>query len=139
MKPTVCVDMDAVLASYTKWKGVDDIGNPLPGAVAFMRQLHRDGYEIVVHTTRLDTRVNPDRTAEQLRYLVKYWLDYWRIPFDRLEPKPLAVAYVDDRAVECRPMESDTAFEDALRKISRLVCRQTAAGDLPRTTEGETT
>ena len=50
-KPRVCVDLDGVLARFDGWAGKDSIGDPLPGALEFIRAL-REFSEIVVFTSR---------------------------------------------------------------------------------------
>lgn len=52
-KPTVAVDVDGVLADFSKgWQGADKIGNPLPGAKEFLLRLHNAGWKVVIFTTR---------------------------------------------------------------------------------------
>jgi adenylylsulfate kinase len=49
---TIAVDFDGVLAEYTGWRGDDHYGQPLPGALDFIRLLFAQGYKVHIFTTR---------------------------------------------------------------------------------------
>ncbi len=117
MKKIVCVDLDGVLADYRDgFKGIDHIGDPIDGAAAFTHALHEFA-RVVVFTTRC--KVYPEGTPgpdgvpevnrssqEVLAGKVKAWLDRHGFAYDEVyvgQGKPFAAAYVDDRAVVCRP------------------------------------
>lgn len=110
-RPVVAVDLDGVLAKYTGFIGPEHIEEPNQGAEKFLRMLS-EKYEVVVYTARYT-------------YVAKKWLDDWNLSqyvtdvnFCRINGsggKPVAIAYVDDRAV--RFMGS---FELALLDIDRL-------------------
>lgn len=120
---TVCVDLDGVLAKYHTWEGVGVIGDLLPGAKNFLEELHRRGWEILIHTTRLSPVVNPEHDPATLKRHVKDWLDIHGMPYDRLHTeagKPIAFAYVDDRAITCRPQCNSEAYREALRLCEAL-------------------
>jgi hypothetical protein len=128
-----------VLAQYDHWRGLDHIGAPLAGAVEFTRRLKSLGLNVVIHTTR----VNPDPqtsgrgdSCEALRRRVQAWLDEHGFACDDIftgQGKPLACAYVDDRAVPCRPQFwGPHEYEDACEGVSRLMKMQSAAGDPPQ-------
>jgi len=131
-KPRVCVDLDGVLAEYAGWQGIDFTGPPLPGAVDFTRKLSEFA-DVVVFTTRCSVEPHrvelgePTRPASDLapRLLqkVKYWLDKHKIAYAEIyigQGKPLASAYVDDRAVTCHPQRDPKAFDAALRRVRAL-------------------
>lgn len=103
---TVAVDFDGVLHPYTRgWTGpVPDDEDPMPGAEEFLAQLKADGYEIVVFSTRCSEQDGLEGTTNWLRQtnLMQY---ITRVTCE----KPIAVAYVDDRAV---PYKGD--FKDCL-------------------------
>lgn len=132
MSKAVAVDLDGVLAQYDGWEGLDDIGPPVPGAREFLELVREDlGLEVVVFTTRL----NPDpfnegeqrASPERLQAIVQGWLDKFDLPYDRVftgRGKPIAVAYVDDRAVLCKPHQSETPqgeWNAALAHINALL------------------
>ena len=115
-KKTVCVDLDAVLAEYKGWKGPTEIGPPLVGAAEFLRAL-RERFKVVVHTTRANDEVGLGATIE--------WLQQHGLEFDEVVGKPIAVAYVDDRSVSCRPMDllpefRKKAYDTALKRVAFL-------------------
>jgi hypothetical protein len=103
-KKTVAVDLDATLITYDKWVGQEHFGSPRPGAAEFMTAL-REKYRVVIHTTRTSCGPEVGRECgdtEELRHLVASWLDAHGIVYDEVwcrPGKPIAVAYVDDRAV----------------------------------------
>ena len=101
-KKTIAIDLDGTLASYSGWKGLEHIGDPLPGAQELIGRLIDEGFDVVLYTTRTNPDVNGG-TAEELAKLVQAWLD--RNGFDSrfriaLGGKPIAMMYIDDRAFE---------------------------------------
>lgn len=124
MKKTVAVDLDGVLARYDGWKGVDHIGEPIPGARAFVRVL-RQQFEVVVYTTRCNAELNREG-AELLRNRIRHWLEAHGFEYDHIhaeQGKPPATAYIDDRAVSCRPQDYENpvdAFADAIWEAREL-------------------
>ena len=123
MKKTVCVDMDAVLARYDGWHGVEVIGNPIPGAVEFTRTLSEIA-EVVIFTTRCNPEINKPEKAHLLRNRVAQWLDKHGFAYADIYigvGKPIASAYVDDRAVICRPQDDDGAYDHALNRVKTLL------------------
>jgi len=124
-KQSVCVDLDGVLARYEGWTGVEDIGKPIAGAKLFMQDLMKEFY-VIVFTTRASAQFNPGYSEEELKIFVEKWLNKHGIPYDSIytgRGKPLATAYVDDRAVSCAPMRVKNphlAFNNALWEVKRL-------------------
>ncbi len=118
MRPIICVDLDGVLAEYHGWKGIENIGEPIPGAVEFTRQLAQFA-RVIIYTTRTKEYLGnapappgaaePDRRlAIDLARIVAHWLVKHGFVYDDIyigQGKPFAVAYVDDRAVVCQPQE----------------------------------
>ena len=109
---TVAVDLDGVLAAYDFWRGKEHIGEPISGAHLFLTQLKLMGFNVTVHTSRQERHA--------MDY-VRAWLKENEMPYDELweaQGKPLAVAYVDDRGVECRPQEN--SMYDFARALDRV-------------------
>lgn len=123
MKKTVCVDLDGVLAKYDGWKGVEHIGDPIPGAVEFTKELSKIG-DVVIFTTRCNPEVNKPEKAHLLVNRVEAWLDEHGFEYAHVYAgvgKPIAVAYVDDRAVTCEPQTfALRAFRNALQAVKFL-------------------
>lgn len=122
-RKTVAVDVDGVLAKYDGWKGVDHIGDPLPGAVEFTRALS-EICDVLVYTTRCCEEINKPEKAHLLVNRVRAWLDRHGFAYAEIwsgQGKPIAVAYIDDRGISCRPQEDDAAFAVALQALKRLL------------------
>ena len=113
--PTVCVDLDGTLAQYDGWKGIHHIGDPITGSREFLSSIRAMPAFICIHTTRANTDAS--------RAIIETWLLNNHMPYDMVSigGKPYAKAYVDDRAVACRPQESDQAYEVALLQIQELI------------------
>lgn len=88
MKPTVCLDFDGVLNTYSGWAGAEELFEPAPGVREFLSQAQKS-FALVIHSTR-----DPA--------LIEGWLDRHDLSsfIHRVTmTKPLAIAYVDDRAI----------------------------------------
>jgi hypothetical protein len=91
---SVCVDYDDTIA-------VRVFGTVVPalGVVEGLSRLRANGYKIVIHSARAWEKF-PD-SAERVADM-KASLDAWGVPYDEIYSgvgKPVAVAYVDDKAV----------------------------------------
>lgn len=131
-RPTVALDLDGVLAKYEGWKGHDYFGDPLPGAVQFTRDLAKVA-RIVVFTCRT-TQDNPTGeyggvSPERMVTVVRSWLMRHGFVFDTIyvgQGKPHAAAYIDDRAVPCRPMDDGpSAYRHTLSRVESLCHKAT--------------
>ena len=126
-KPRICLDLDGVLAQYDKWKGVDTIGDPIPGALEFTKELAKIA-EVVIFTSRCaqDVLEGSRITPGQLKIRVIEWLEKHRFPFTDVytgQGKPRAAAFIDDRAVHCSPQIDKDAFTQALGRTRLLVAK----------------
>jgi hypothetical protein len=88
MKPTIAVDFDGVLNTYTGWKGEDELFQPRPGAREFLEALAA-GFTVVIHSTRAAAKIREWLSVHGMADFV------WEVT-NRKVP---AVAYIDDRAV----------------------------------------
>lgn len=108
-KPTIAIDVDGVLADYSKgWQGEGIIGDPLPGARKFLDRLRAAGWKIIIFTTR--------GNAEMEEYCFRNGLAYDEINDNsslrgRNPGKPIAAVYLDDRAVRFDG-DFDRAFDE---------------------------
>lgn len=129
-KPRICVDLDGVLARYDGWRGLDHIGDPLPGALKFAKKLAKHA-DIVIFTSRCshDAGGDPDMidiSPGQMRIRVIDWLEKHKFPFADVyigQGKPRAVAFVDDRGVACSPQRDPEAYETAFGAAIDLIRR----------------
>lgn len=130
MRPTICIDLDGTLAKYDKWKGLDDIGEPIDGAVEFVNGL-AEWANIIIFTVRCSTEHYPNQANYMLVNRVKIWLDKYGFKYDHVwweAGKPSADAYVDDRSVSCRPREDRNAYRKAMLDINFL-CKRSYNND----------
>ncbi len=121
-RSAVCVDLDSVIASYSGWKGLEKIGDPIDGAREFLTEIKKK-FRIVVYTSRINPETLRADEVAKLRNHIERWFQRHELPFDEIYSgfgKPLAIAFVDDRAVSCRPQEDPGAFATALKAISKL-------------------
>jgi len=125
VRKTVCVDLDGVLAYHETWQGVDHFGEPLPGAVQFTHDL-AEFADVVIHTCRCNPECCRGEAPHFLVRRVQAWLDQHGFTYHHIYAglgKPLAAAYIDDRAVECRPQHEPFAKQNALN-LARFLCRE---------------
>lgn len=143
-KCTVAVDLDGVLASYDGWKGIENFGDPIPGAREFIEALLSGGFRVIIHTTRTNAWVNRAeangqdhlsvdggfRWRRRLKMLVSNWLNQWGFPQEGPDfyvydgpGKPAAIAYVDDQAVNCSPgKRDDPCFREIEYGLANAEC-----------------
>lgn len=125
---TICVDLDGVLAQPCRgeYEGIKD---PVRGAQKFVARLQGLG-RVLLHSCRTNKKVHHD--AEKQIVEISRWLDRHDFPAGVLiyvgDGKPVARAYIDDRAVACRPMEKDDgeffpefAYDDAVFETEKLL------------------
>lgn len=108
MKKSIAVDVDGVLAQYDEWKGLDHIGDPIPGAVKFTKDLG-EHFDVIIFTTRCCEEINGPEKAPLLVNRVRRWLNKHGFHFDHIwseKGKPLAVAFIDDRGIRCEPQKA---------------------------------
>lgn len=86
----IAIDFNSTIHNpYNKLKGYK-MGQPIPGAVEAIQNLHKAGHTIIIFPTWADT--------EQKRRAILDWLTYFKVPFDDItSTKPEADLYVDDR------------------------------------------
>lgn len=107
MKPTVCIDLDGVLAefAFATW-APGTVGTPMPGAVKAMQKLG-ETYTLVVLTAR---------PLDEHPEIYQWCLDHGIPVYAVTNRKPPALAYVDDRAVHHRAGD----WEYTVNAIARL-------------------
>lgn len=88
----VGVDLDGTLAEplWTPDNPTSEIGDLIPRNAEKVMELVRNGYKIIIHTSRPWTDYQ----------IIEQWLNHYGIPYKEIQcGKPLYAAYVDDRAV----------------------------------------
>lgn len=129
-KPTICVDWDGCVHSYTSgWKGAHVIPDaPVPGAIAWLLSMLEAGFKVAIYSSR--SKGLRGRWAMQ-RYLAKAIADHWQdgnTPPSLTECecwgdaagvwrrfswpwfKPAALITIDDRALTFNGNWSDPAY-----------------------------
>ncbi len=111
-KKTICIDFDGVLADYSKgYQGLDVFGEMMKGADAATRTLRKNGWTIIIYTTRPAT--------DKLRK----WLEDNKVEYDYINENPdqpeeskgcklVADIYLDDRSMRFYN------WHDAVRQIA---------------------
>jgi len=130
---SVAVDLDGVLAHYCGWTTLDKIGSPLPGAREFLQALRDRGHWIVIHSGRINKFASEsnDIAFNTVLAAVAEWLIDNEMPYDEIwssSGKPLAVAYVDDRALQCQSQRNKGAFKQTLLDLEKLEGTHKAGG-----------
>lgn len=105
MKPIICLDFDGVVHSYTSgWQGARSIPDPpVEGALEFMASALRDGYDVVIHSSRARYWGGIRAMRQWLRNVSgMMWYDTMDagledVRFTRW--KPAALVTIDDRAI----------------------------------------
>lgn len=91
---TVALDFDGVIHKYSKgWHDGTCYDDPMDGAFDFICRLRSRGYNVVIFSARPKGDIGA--------WLIKHWPSvppYGNIP-EVTNEKPIAVAYVDDRAI----------------------------------------
>jgi hypothetical protein len=129
-KPRVCLDLDGVIAQYSGWEGLDQIGPPIPGALDFAWSLAEIA-DIVIFTSRCSLDAGGDAPStrlspRQLRIKIIEWLEKYKFPYADVYAgtgKPRASAFIDDRAVYCSPQVDKDAFKKALESTRAVLSR----------------
>ena len=119
MRKTICVDLDGTILQYSGWKGVDHFENPFPGAKEFLTELNKFA-EIIIFTCRCNPEINKPEKTNLLRNRVADYLDKHELPYDDIwikEGKPIAHAYIDDRAVICK----DGNYDGVIANVKGLL------------------
>lgn len=68
------VDLDATLAVYDGWKGIDHIGEPVPAMVARVKQMLAEGKDVRIFTARVCTDgLRGEWEANLARTVIQQW------------------------------------------------------------------
>lgn len=99
----ICVDFDGTLVDHR----YPEIGEPVPGAINWLKKLQRHGAKIILFTMRSDTEVAGPLLREAVDYLTKNGVKLYGVnrnpDQDRWTSSPKAYGdiYVDDSAFGC--------------------------------------
>lgn len=107
MKPTVCIDFDGVVHSYTTgWRDIDVIPDvPVPGAFDAIRRFQRDGWEVCIFSSRSNSAKGLLAMRE---WMHRFGLEEhekigcgigWMLEVRFPQHKPAATISIDDRGL----------------------------------------
>jgi len=86
MSKPICLDLDGVLHEFSKGWNHGILGKPVKDAVKMTKLLDKNGYDLIVFTTRTNFKD------------IKAWLKKYKFPkMEVTNIKPQALIYVDDR------------------------------------------
>lgn len=97
-----CFDLDNTLVSYPRIPGDYSTVQPIAKMIQTVRQLKREGHEIIIYTARRMTTHghNVGKVVRDIGAITLQTLEKFEIPYDELIfGKPIADVYVDDRAI----------------------------------------
>lgn len=120
-KPTLCLDFDGVVHSYTSgWQGARVISDPpVPGALGFMLGMLNSGWDVCIHSSRsghlfarsaMRTWLRHHAGDSWYEFMGHYGLESVRFPLF----KPAALITIDDRALTFR---GDWPSDSELRRF----------------------
>ena len=102
----LAVDFDGVIHKYSKgWVDGTIYDEPMSGALEIMGELTKQGFGIIIHTTRLNPEAHSLVEVEQQVQMINKWLK--ENGFEKGKHyqaitalKPKASFYIDDRAIK---------------------------------------
>ncbi len=121
-KRRILIDFDGTIHNYTK--GFHDgtvYGEPIEGAKEVIECLKRNGYEIVIFTSRISNVFHESRIKDQMQKISE-WLDRHGIYYNSITAdKVPAEAYIDDVAI---PFKNNwkTVLIELMKKLN-LECK----------------
>jgi hypothetical protein len=132
MPDPIYIDFDATIAHYDKWEGLEELGEPIEGSKKFLEECSKIA-PVIIYSTRTSGLNRSEKAPKGMtitdyaKSLIKTWLDKHGYIYQDIytgQGKPPALAYVDDKAVTCRPqeeMDPEKAYAAALVQIKKLV------------------
>lgn len=104
----IAIDFDGTIAKHDGYKGWDDVGEPMPEALQFIRTVAKLGYPVAIFSARAR---NPGGKLAIERWVKKHKLDDI-IELVTHEKLPDFLLIIDDRAIHC-----DGNYRDVLKEI----------------------
>jgi hydroxymethylpyrimidine pyrophosphatase-like HAD family hydrolase len=99
----ICVDFDGTIVDHR----FPEIGEPVPDAVKWLKQLHKCGAKLILYTMRSDGGVMGNALTAAIQYLTSEGVTLFAVnqnPSQRewtSSPKVYAELYIDDAAYGC--------------------------------------
>lgn len=109
MGKTLCFDFDDTLYHRST-------GEPIAGAAEALRQLHTDGYTILISSSRMNPELWGDLVQFREKEIVE-WMEKHKIPYNKIVPfKPAADPYIDDKALRFEG-DWEKTLEEIIKKV----------------------
>lgn len=111
-KTTIAIDFDGVIHGYSKsWQDGSIYDKPKQGAKLAMAKLVKQGFNIVIFTTRLNPEIRDKNEATEQAEMLDKWLGKYGFTKGKhyhyiTALKPKAKVYIDDRALKFIDWES---------------------------------
>lgn len=142
-KPTITLDFDGVLHSYTSgWQGADVIADPpVPGAMQFLARAVQE-FTVAVHSSRSASAVATRHMREWIGTHLKATfgeevgyaiLEQIQFPYE----KPPAHVSIDDRALTFKGVWPDMEVLRSFKPWNRMEAASMTHGKLPKIVEIE--
>jgi len=99
----ICVDFDGTIVDHR----FPDIGEPVPGAVKWMKRLNKYGAKLILYTMRSDSKMFKTALTDAKKYLLDNGVELYAVNNNPTQedwttsPKVHANIYVDDSAFGC--------------------------------------
>ncbi len=116
MRKTIAVDFDTTITTGR----FPELGEPRSSVVNLLRKLKEAGWEICIHTCRVNPGWGPEQCAAKREEMEVFLADN-NIPYDSVwnnQGKPLATIYLDDRSLNPL-LFHDAAFCELINIIAR--------------------
>ena len=113
-------DLDAVLAWYDKWRGVENIGKPVPKMIERIRRLHDEGTPVKIITARVSPKNGEDE--KKARAFITAWCvkNLGFVPEITHEKDSLMRWMYDDRCKQVIP-NTGVLVEDELERTRKAL------------------
>ncbi len=99
----VCVDFDGTIVDHQ----FPEIGQPVPGAITWLKRLNKHGAKLILYTMRSDSAVFKSALTDAKKYLFEAGVSIYAVNENPSQqswtssPKVYADVYVDDSAFGC--------------------------------------
>lgn len=99
----ICVDFDGTIVDHC----FPEIGEPVPGAIKWMKRLNKYGARLILYTMRSDSKMFKTALTDAVRYLRENNVELYAVNSNPTQeewttsPKVHANVYVDDLAFGC--------------------------------------
>ncbi len=99
----ICVDFDGTMVDHC----YPDIGEPVPGAISWLKRLKRHGAQIILYTMRSDGGAQGKLLQEAVEYMESNGINLFGVNRNPTQdewtasPKAYGDIYIDDSAFGC--------------------------------------